>query len=223
MGYTLRWTEKGLQLRDRKGRIIPVDTSEGCPQVARSKAITMIQEIEDHLCVGKRAGVALAKADDKFAGLDSAQLLRNLREKVLAGEDASEVFRQWISRMFPEVPEDIVDMVVANPTVDGEESPWNRRQRRAMLTAKSGLFVNLFAGSTRGKFQGVAQRHGMHLIDLDVHENLLQSGTFGYLAAMALIGRIRALLGGPPCRTYSPCRLLPNGPPVARTRKGPER
>ena len=64
-------------------------------------------------------------------------------------------------------------------------------------------------------------KRGMHLID--TNENLLQAGTFGYLAAMALVGRIRGILGGPPCRTYSPCRLLPGGPPVVRFREGEER
>ena len=105
IGYHLKWTEKGLQLRDRKGRSIPVSTSDGCPQVARSKALNMIQEIEHQLCAGKRARVNLAKAGAVPEGTDRAQLLGQMRDKVLAGEDASEFFRQWIMSVFPDIPD----------------------------------------------------------------------------------------------------------------------
>ena len=121
------------------------------------------------------------------------------------------------SKVFPDIPAELLQEVVASPELDGETVPWNRRQRRAHMTGKRGVVL------TRNRFRKVAERHGCSILDLDEQEDLLKPSTFGYVVGLILSGRVRAILGGPPRRTYSPRRFLPGGPPPARLRSGPQR
>ena len=220
IGYRVRWGSQGMILTDRKNHRVPVQSQGGCPEVSKDCALRLIAEIEEQLAKGKQAQSRVAKLLESNPNQTPRELLNNLREKLSEGKEAYEELRLWLAKVFPDVPADLLDKVSASPSLVGEEAPWNRRQRRTMLLAKGGILVNLFAGSTRGRFRGVANKHKLHLLDMDVGEDLLQNSTFGYVIALALIGRIKVVLGGPPCRTYSPCRLLPGGPPVVRTRSG---
>ena len=223
IGYKFRWGGHGVELRNRKNQKIPVSLNGICPEVSQEWALRLIGEIEEHLSRGQQAKERVARLVAEGSSESPRDLLRIARLKLLAGESAGEEFRLWLAKVFPEVPHVWMDQVMADPSLDGEGAPWNRRQRRSMLTAKGGILVNLFSGSTRGKFGAVAAKHKLHLLDLDIGEDLTKQSTFSYLVALALCGKIKAIIGGPPCRTYSPCRLLPGGPPVARTRTGPHR
>lgn len=57
----------------------------------------------------------------------------------------------------------------------------------------------------------------------DERMNLLKSEVYSYLLDIADSGRLRALLGGPPCRTMSRLRFRQPGPPPLREREGPFR
>ena len=64
------------------------------------------------------------------------------------------------------------------------------------------VIVHLFAGKTRGKFQG----HPWPVIEVDVEEDLHHPHTFGFLLGLAVQGRLAALVGGPPGKTYTAAR-----------------
>ena len=52
--------------------------------------------------------------------------------------------------------------------------------------------------------------------------NVLDDVTFAYLLSLCATGRVKALLGGPPCRTVSALRFQQDdGPPVLRTETHP--
>ena len=223
VGYKFKWGSAGAELRNRKNQKVPVSLNGICPEVSHEWALKLIAEIEEHLSQGKRAKERVASLVARGSSERPAEMLRNVRRKLLAGENTGEEFRLWLTTVFPEVPDTVMDQVMAEPSIDGEGAPWNRRQRRSMWNAKGGILVNLFSGSTRGKFGTVAAKHNLHLLDLDIGEDFTRQSTFAYLMALALCGRIKGVIGGPPCRTYSPCRLLPGGPPVARTRTGCQR
>ena len=58
---------------------------------------------------------------------------------------------------------------------------------------------------------------------IDPGMNLLRDDVFAYLLEIADGGTLRALLGGPPCRTMSRLRYRQPGPPPLREREGPGR
>ena len=69
----------------------------------------------------------------------------------------------------------------------------------------------------------MADKNHMALLDIDLEEDLSLDTTFAYLLGLAIQGRVKILLAGPPCRTLSVCRTYPGGPPVVRDRVGPGR
>ena len=224
VGYKFRWTSHGVELRNPKNQKVPVSLNGFCPEVSRESALQLIAEIEDHLLQGRLAKERVARLVAQGGSEKPSELLIRARQKLLDNEDPGAELRLWLAKVFPQVPEGLLDQVTAAPSLDGENAPWNRRQRRSMMTAKGGILVHLFSGSTiRGKFRAVAAKHKLHLLDIDIGEDLTRGSTYAYLIALALCGRIKGAIGGPPCRTYSPCRLLPGGPPVVRTRTGPYR
>ena len=58
---------------------------------------------------------------------------------------------------------------------------------------------------------------------IDPGMNILRDDVFAYLLEIADGGTLRALLGGPPCRTMSRLRYRQPGPPPLREREGPGR
>ncbi|CAE7474033.1 GIP [Symbiodinium sp. CCMP2592] len=74
--------------------------------------------------------------------------------------------------------------------------PSNRRRRRTLSRANH-LVIHLFPGQSRGLYLS------WDVLEVDVEEDLLREDTFGYLMHLAQAGRIRAVIGGPPYRTFS--------------------
>ena len=215
VGYQLSWTAQGVHLRDKKGRKIAVSLDGGCPEVEHGCAMRMIEEIEQHLHQTQRAKEQVKEL--------KTELLRIIREKSAQGENTLGLTRLWLEKVFPEAPTDLLDRVAAAPETDGAKSPWNRRKRRTLLRAKQGILVNLFAGCSRERFRVVADKNHMALLDIDLEEDLSLDTTFSYLLGLAIQGRVKILLAGPPCRTLSVCRTYPGGPPIVRDRSGPGR
>ena len=223
LGYKLRWTEKGVELRDRKNRRIPVDTSSGCPEIPMAKALLMIEEIEQHLrrAEDARRGVVELKAQ----GVDPSpdELLRMMRDEMFVGGDGLVLSRMWLGKTFPAVPAGVLDCAVATPSVSGDDAPWNRRQRRTMLTLKHGILLNLSVGSVKGCFQEAADKAGLALLDVDLNEDVNLNASFGYLMGLALQGKIKVFLAGPRFQTWNAVAAKPSGSPGVRTREGDER
>ena len=152
---------------------------------------------------------------------DPQELLKLIRERAKEGGSTEGLFRAWLGLVVPEAPDELLDRTAASVATRGETWAWNRRKRRQLLLARNGVLLNLFAGSTRQCFQAFADRNHMALLDIDLQEDLALEQTFSSLLSLALCGRIKILLAGPPCRTYSVLRSRPGGPPVVR--EGPER
>ena len=220
VGYQLAWTLHGVLLKDRRGRKIPVSLDGGCPEVSYECAVTMIEEIEHHLRQAQLAKEKVRELREQGFDMPPHVLLAKIRADMCEGKETLGLVRLWLEKVFPDVPEHVLDRAAAAPTLGGAASPWNRRKRRTILKAKQGVLLNLFAGCTRESFRPVAERNGVALVDVDLEEDLALDSTFSYLTGLALQGRIKILLAGPPCRTLSVCRTYPDGPPVIRDRTG---
>ena len=87
-----------------------------------------------------------------------------------------------------------------------EELPWNRRRRRRIEKARK-VVLHLFSGP---------DVEGAETLCLDVLINpksdVMRDNTFKYLLSLPASGVVVAVIGGPPCRTTSPCRFKQPGP-----------
>ena len=97
-----------------------------------------------------------------------------------------------------------------------------RRRRKALHKSRSWV-VHLFAGSSSHKSFAALERDGAVVFELDVcrspTQNLYRDSDplRALLLKVARLGRVSAVLGGPPCGTMSGLRHRPGGPRPARS------
>ena len=121
----------------------------------------------------------------------------------------------------PDVPEDVLEMMVGFSSEPNPDLlPWNRRQRRRHNRSK-GLVIHLFSGADTGRWKGtLPDEMDWIFLDLELGNgfNLHNVNVWSYVCSLARSGRVKAIVGGPPCRTTS--RLRTKGPPGPRRVRG---
>ena len=103
--------------------------------------------------------------------------------------------------------------------------PWNRRKRRRLSRAKN-VVLHVFSGDNPQYWERAFSTSTTEVLCVDLLDghraNLLDRYTYGFLLAIAASGRLRALLGGPPCRTISALRSQDDGGPgILRSEEWP--
>ena len=165
------------------------------------------------------AQARIAAISHDLEGYANAELIQAMQQGKCETESAMRMFAR---RLFPEAPEQLIDIAVDLPT-DGQSSCFNRHKRRK---ARRGAFVHVFAGESKDSLVKCAHDLGLEHISVDIKEDLCPSETSGFLLSLALSAVLRVLIGGPPCRTYTVCRHIPAGPDAprpVRSRNGPGR
>lgn len=135
-----------------------------------------------------------------------------------------------VKEIFPTMPDDLAlklvpDLNVLTDPYVGIQLPWNRRKRKRLMTAKN-VINHMFSGpDTQFWDRCLANEHTEVLcVDLGAtaSANVLDDVTFAYLLSLCASGRVRAVIGGPPCRTVSALRFQQDGgPPMLRTEEFP--
>ena len=151
---------------------------------------------------------------------EALELLEAFETEQRIGSPMDEKELQWWIKRFPQVPIAVwKHMEGQGMEVDGEKCPWNRRRRRALLSSK-GVVVHLFSGDptvwTKENWMG----YEFLAVDVNMGSqfSLHNPHTWAFLWKLAQMGRIRAIIGGPPCRTTS--RLRHRAPPGPRPIRG---
>ena len=207
LGYEASWEQDRFTLTDPSGALLDVMVEGMCPTVTEELGRELIMEIERSM-VKERARLALLTGEESGEDLeaDEAAHLQELRE------------------LFPEVPLRPLVRILPKTGWTGESLPWNRHERRRVRKAKE-VVVHLFSGDTKAYWQRELEAEGRAVLCVDtvIHPgmNLLKNDVFAYLLGIADSGTLRALLGGPPCRTMSRLRYRQPGPPPLREREGP--
>ena len=147
-------------------------------------------------------------------------LLENFEMEQRLGSPMDEEELDWWKRKFPKVPTEVwKHMEGQGMEVDGERCPWNRRRRRALMSSK-GVVIHLFSGDPAVWMK--EGWHGYEFLAIDVNMgsqfSLHNPHTWAFLWKLAEMGLIRAIIGGPPCRTTS--RLRHRAPPGPRPIRG---
>jgi len=205
----LGWGETGLiVMHPKKGRL-DVYEKEGCPHISREMALELIEELEK---------------------------VEEVRMRSLEGDlEAKE--ERWIKelvRVHPVLqglPEEIKERLVVKPSKDLRGIPGLNRRRRKRVLREGGL-VHLYAGPDEGYTLGRALREvggdRSTLIEIDirrgVEHDMTKEEPFASLIRMALDGKLKALVGGPNCRTRSVLRhyFIEGGPRPIRSWGGGE-
>ena len=128
----------------------------------------------------------------------------------------------WVKQEFEQVPIRVQERVVPQECHNAAASGLNRHIRRKFARG-SAFVVHLFSGAQRWDHPSGTPSVSLDLQrGLDMHSDPL----FWYLLQLARQGNISYLIGGPPCRTYTPLRMKAEGPQgdggprVLRAREG---
>ena len=206
----LHWNEEGLHVWHPKRGYLDVLVQNGCPQISRSLALKLIQELE--------------QVDDDLLQYHSRSLSWEARLQE----------RAWLRSLvnshpvFEGLPETLKDKLVVTPEEDLKSLPANRRARK--IWKRDGCVLHLYAGEASGYTFARAYKEaggrGKQVLEIDVKRgedhDMRKPSCYGSLMRMALEGQIATLIGGPNCRTRSVLRTYEGGPPMVRDWNGGE-
>ena len=204
---------------------------KGCPLVPKEIGLQLLREYEQGL---ERGVFAALKPAMVSPGSPGERLLTGalemsprsveearvwLASRVKEGRLARSDQIAWLACVFPEAPRDFVTRAAgwdSDPQqLSCEGVPWNRRKRRSILKARRGeVLLHLFSGKQRwcgpGFIVEVEKSRGADVLNDRVYQHLI---------CWALRGVVGGVVGGPPCRTASQCRVEGDGgPPSVRDR-----
>ena len=220
LGYKFEWKGSLCGLRDERGQELTVTVQHGCPMVTRAVGQEMIDQLE------QRQNHVIEKALLVKALLESPQ-----SSDLASLQDSTELaLTVKLKALFPALPDEILMRIIPDLTslhqgFDGHLLPWNRRKRRRLDKAKQ-IVLHLFSGPDTDYWQKTLQRDGVEVLCIDLQApiaaDLHDDHVFRFLLSLAASGRVKALVGGPPCRTVSALRYQDDGGPgILRTEQYP--
>ena len=208
LGYKVTWENEEFEMLDPKGVKVDVLLEAGCPTVDLPMAYRLIQELEEQEIELDRRVRALRAGDPGDLSPNIWRWLVDLR------------------KLWPEVPDELLARVVPSGQWSGEHVPFNRHQRKRLLTAES-VVLHLFSGPDQSWWRKRLETSSRAVLcvdkGVDPAQDLLSDQLTSFLADMCERGSVDVVLGGPPCRTVSKLRFRQPGPPPLRARSGPER
>ena len=135
--------------------------------------------------------------------------------------DAEVAMTLKMREIFPQLPEEILMKLI--PRLEqlkaedfGTKIPWNRHKRRRLQRAKH-IVLHLFSGPNQRYWEHQCSAADTEVlcvdIDSSVPANILDKNVFAFLLSLCASGRVRSIIGGPPCRTMSALRYQGDGGP----------
>ena len=206
----LHWSDEGLHVWHPKRGYLDISVQNGCPQISRSLALKLIQELE--------------QVDNDLLQYNSKSLSWEARLQE----------RAWLRSLvnshpvFDGLPETLKDKLVVTPEENLKLLPANRRARK--IWKRDGCVLHLYAGEASGYTFARAYKEaggrGKQVLEIDVkrgdNHDMTKASCYGSLMRLALEGQIATLIGGPNCRTRSVLRTYEGGPPMVRDWNGGE-
>jgi len=207
LDFSLEWRDGLCKLRDDEGREIRVELRHGCPVISKQEGEKILQWLEFFYVPQCRK---LAVVKTMLADASMVDLSRLNMETAVTVKMKQE---------FPGLPDHLIvkliprlEMVRAEDF--GARLPWNRHKRRRLLRAKK-IILHIFAGpdSKYWEKQCASADTEIMCVDLGASHpaNLHDKNVYGFLLALCASGRVRAIIGGPPCRTLTALRHQDDG------------
>ena len=220
---SLQWDEEGCVFSHPTKGTLPIELRNGCPMVPKEVALELISELESAAYRRQLRMKALSLLRDKQW---STCTLQELLQKAGGDPEAEAVaLMMYAKSIFPQVPDELLESLVPSRVqVSSEEKTFeytglNRRVRRRVAKSKR-VLVHLFSGvqSWKGANGDVVLE-----IEQDKGRDVLNESLFIYLIELILQGKVKGIIGGPPCTTFSRTRARSPGPRIIRGRGGSER
>ena len=218
LDFTLQWSGDQCQLRDDEGREFEVRVVQGCPMISLADGQRILEWLEWYQVHQQRklAMVRSLLADDTQVDRRGLNLELALTYK--------------LRQLFPHLPDEVMTRVAPHLEMVKTENfesnlPSNRHKRRRLRQAKH-VILHLFSGPDHNYWDQRCANANTEVLCIDTTcstpANLHDRNVFGYLLTLCASGRVRAILGGPPCRTVSALRYQNDGGPgVLRTEEHP--
>ena len=213
LGCKVNWEGEVCEVVHPKRGRLPIVMVNRCPELCSQITEELIREIEDKRALMLHRALRLKAMSCGTAGPSS--------DSHAQVED----MLQWLRKLSPDCPEGVLARVppVWKDDLCGDDVPLNRRVRRAVSRADK-VVIHLFSGKTKAHdFGSLPSSVYILSIDLERGADILADGMYQYLLDLCASGKVVAVVGGPPCATFSILRERgeqDGGPQVLRDRSG---
>ena len=209
LDFTLEWSGDVCRLRDDENREIPVEVRNGCPMVSNAEGRKMLDWLE-HFQIHQGRKLAIVKTMMMDANMvDKSRLTMEMAVTLKMRE------------VFPNLPDEVMMGLI--PYLEqlkamdfGARLPWNRSKRRRVQRAKN-VILHIFSGPDQRFWEQKCSTKTTQVLCVDTNSavpaSLLDKNVFAYLLSICASGNVKAIIGGPPCRTISALRYQNDGGP----------
>ena len=218
LNYKLVWKDHMCHLYTKAGDKVNVELHNGCPYVAHEFGAKLLTVLEQHQIQQELKKMTLKSILTRGA----AGLGNNMSIEMAMLVKLKEVM--------PTLPEDLAlklvpDLSVLTDPNIGLNLPWNRRKRKRLTMAKN-VIIHMYSGPDASYWERRLSNEHTEVLCVDLEastpSNALDETTFAFLLSLCASKRVKALLGGSPCRTTSALRFQKDdGPPILRTEDHP--
>ncbi|CAE7542344.1 unnamed protein product [Symbiodinium sp. CCMP2456] len=184
LGFRVSWTKEHCRIWHHTRGQLDVDATSGCPEIDHDTALSLISEYEGYI---KEKDVHEARVRCILQDMvsttneDLSELMRS------GGVEALAAMRMLVTRLFPEVPDELQKQVPPSLCQSGILGGWNRRTRRRAEKA-DGIVVHFSEKDSRRVFEDTVDRCGWMLLHVDVHSSALSEAAYAFLISLAMKG-----------------------------------
>ena len=229
LGYEFVWNARGCRLRHPSRPEVQVYTRSSCPEVRECDALRLIAELEGTKADEALRTMQELETSIKVARSHEGRNWADFLKDYVVTGDPSDGLRAVLSAEFmSDVPfEDKIRIFEKIPQSNEEawklmkSLPLNRARRRSLWASRRWI-VHLFSGKgessdpiktlTGCRVQGprgeTREASMAEVLEIDLTQSKswdigTNGGIFALLLWAASQGKIHAIVGGPPCRTFS--------------------
>eukprot|EP00439_Symbiodinium_sp_Y106_P058158 s4927_g8.t1 len=116
LGYRIQWSKDSCLVSHPTRGQLEVDATSGCPEIGQQIALQLIAEYEEHV---KSKDVHEARVRCLLKDLRRESTEQLARLMLAGGVEAAAALRLLVSRMFPQVPADLLKRVPPSLTQHG--------------------------------------------------------------------------------------------------------
>ena len=207
LGYRIQWSKEHCQISHPTHGQLQIDATSGCPEVDYDVALRLISEYE---ALVKEREVHEARVSCLLSDLkqstdeELAQIMWN------GGVEAAAALRLLAARLFNDTDAELLKQIPVSLCQAGNAGGWNRRARRR-AERSDGVVVYLGDKESKRALDAAVDRCGWTLLHADVFSRAMSEAEYAFLLELAQKGHIRAIVSGPPYRSFSGLRYVSTG------------
>ena len=237
LGYKLVWSAGSCKLYPPDGKSLRLRVKNGCPELVESQALTLISRLEEHKL--QKVEELRRRTEEGKDRIRQAKIAMertwwdHLVEHVSSSAPAAGHMAVSTAPFFHDVPDRALSGILPSDDVDSkalwkaleEGMPYLNRRRRKALHRASNWVVHLFAGPGSHKAFKQLESQDTVVVELDIcrsrSQDLYHDPLWRLLVKVAKLGRVAAVIGGPPSRTWSVKAHRADGPHPLRSSTEP--